>query len=110
MLLAPLRPAPLGIVVQLRLSGTVDTARSNAPLGTTKKENMRNFKRDKVWELSHQLVLRICRITSAFPDSEKYAMFSQMRRAVYFIPSNFAEDSGRKSEKEFNRFIQISLG
>ncbi|MFV0555145.1 MAG: four helix bundle protein [Mangrovibacterium sp.] len=71
---------------------------------------MRNFKRYKVWELSHQLVLKIYRITSSFPDNEKYAMVSQMRRAAYSIPSNFAEGSGRDSDKEFNRFIQISQG
>ena len=33
-----------------------------------------------------------------------------MQRAAYSIPSNFAEGCGRGSDKEFDRFIQISLG
>ncbi len=33
-----------------------------------------------------------------------------MQRAAYSIPSNFAEGCGRHYDKDFDRFIQISLG
>ena len=33
-----------------------------------------------------------------------------MQRAAYSIPSNFSEGCGRGSDKDSNRFIQISLG
>jgi four helix bundle protein len=33
-----------------------------------------------------------------------------MRRSAISIPSGFAEGSGRSSEKEFDRFLDISLG
>ncbi|WP_067148919.1 four helix bundle protein [Pseudotamlana agarivorans] len=71
---------------------------------------MRNFKKYHVWELSHQLTLEVYRLTQAFPNSEKYQLISQMQRAAYSIPSNFCEGCGRKSDKEFSRFIQICLG
>lgn len=71
---------------------------------------MRNFKKYDIWKLSHQLTLEIYHITKNFPNSEKYQLISQMQRAAYSIPSNFSEGAGRHSDKEFNRFIQISLG
>lgn len=33
-----------------------------------------------------------------------------MQRAAYSIPSNISEGAGRTSDKEFNRFLQMSLG
>ena len=33
-----------------------------------------------------------------------------MQRAAYSIPSNTSEGAGRSSDKEFNRFLQFSLG
>lgn len=71
---------------------------------------MRNFKNYEVWKLSHGLVLKIYELVSEFPDEEKFAMVSQMKRAAYSVSSNFAEGCGRMSDKEFNRFLQISLG
>ena len=71
---------------------------------------MRDFSKYDVWKLSHELVLRVYKITSSFPDSEKYQLISQMQRAAYSIPSNFSEGCGRGSDKDFNRFVQISLG
>ncbi len=71
---------------------------------------MRDFKKYDVWEVSHNLVLQVYELTSRFPVSEKYQLISQMQRAAYSIPSNFAEGCGRESDKDFNRFIQIRLG
>ncbi|TQD40752.1 four helix bundle protein [Haloflavibacter putidus] len=71
---------------------------------------MRDFNKYEVWKLSHQLTIKIYELTANFPDSEKYQMVSQMRRAAYSIPANFCEGCGRNSDKDFNRFVQISLG
>lgn len=71
---------------------------------------MRNFKNYEIWKMSHQLTLEIYRITKDFPSSERYQIISQMQRAAYSIPSNIAEGCGRKSDKDFNRFLQIALG
>lgn len=71
---------------------------------------MRDFKKYDIWEVSHNLVLQVYELTSRFPVSEKYQLISQMQRAAYSIPSNFAEGCGRESDKDCNRFIQISPG
>lgn len=71
---------------------------------------MRDFRKYDVWILSHALVLKVYKITSEFPNSEKFQLTSQMQRAAYSIPSNFCEGCGRDSDKDFNRFVQIALG
>ncbi len=52
----------------------------------------------------------VYKITSSFPDSEKYQLVTQMQRAAYSIPSNFSDGCGRETDKDFNRFVQIALG
>ena len=37
-------------------------------------------------------------------------MRSQITRAVISIPSNIAEGSSRSSQKDFKRFLEVSLG
>ncbi|HET6423551.1 MAG TPA: four helix bundle protein [Planctomycetaceae bacterium] len=48
--------------------------------------------------------------TSTFPADERFGLTSQMRRAAVSISSNIAEGSGRSSDIEFNRFIEIAYG
>lgn len=63
-----------------------------------------------VWKYSMDLVEEIYTISSKFPDNERYGLTSQIRRAAISIPSNIAEGSGRKSDKELIQFISIALG
>ncbi len=70
---------------------------------------MRNYKNFKVWLISHELVLKIYReILPGFPESEKYGLSSQIRRAAYSIPLNIVEGCGRSSEKEFAHFLDFT--
>ncbi|WP_027136918.1 four helix bundle protein [Gaetbulibacter saemankumensis] len=63
-----------------------------------------------VWKSGMDLVELVYKVTSVFPDDERYGLTSQMRRAAISIPSNIAEGCGRKSDKELNQFISIALG
>lgn len=53
---------------------------------------------------------KIYHLTSSFPESEKFGLTNQLRRASVSIPSNIAEGSSRASNKDFSRFLEITLG
>jgi len=71
---------------------------------------MPDFKRLAVWKSSHELVLQIYRQTASFPRHELFGLISQMRRAAVSIPGNIAEGRGRDTDREFARYITMSLG
>ncbi len=63
-----------------------------------------------VWQKAHALTIAIYSITQSFPDSEKYNLLSQLRRAATSIPTNIVEGHDRNSSKEFTHFLYISRG
>lgn len=71
---------------------------------------MRDFKKFEVWQLSHQLTLKIYTSTKNFPKEEIFGLTSQIRRSFASIGYNISEGSGRNSDKEFANFINIALG
>ena len=71
---------------------------------------MRNFRELDIWNLSRELVKEIYFLMKIMPDEEKYGLTSQIKRSVISIPSNIAEGCAKKSNKDFSRFLEISLG
>ena len=57
-----------------------------------------------------EIVDNVYTMTRDFPKNELYGMTSQIRRCVVSIPSNIAEGCSRSSDKELNRFLEISIG
>lgn len=55
------------------------------------------------------LVTNIYQLVSYLPSSERYGLVNQMRRAAVSVPSNIAEGFGRRSDKDFSRFLNISM-
>ncbi len=69
-----------------------------------------NYKDLDCWKLAMELVNSVYSITSTFPGVEKFALRTQMNRAVISIPSNIAEGCARNSDKDIVKFLYIALG
>src|SRR5688572_8070671 len=69
---------------------------------------MQDFRDLKVWQKAHEAVLQIYRATQSFPDTERYGLTSQIRRAAVSVPANIAEGSVRSSDADFARFLHIA--
>ena len=71
---------------------------------------MHRFKDLEIWRLSRKFCSDIYEATQNFPETEKFGITNQLRRASVSIPSNIAEGCSRKSNKDFSRFLEIAIG
>lgn len=71
---------------------------------------MHNFRKLNIWLRSVELVTDIYRLTNTFPSYERFGLKSQMQDAAVSCPSNIAEGSAKSSNKDFARFLEMSLG
>lgn len=69
-----------------------------------------SFEKLEVWNEAKEFTKVIYTLTAAFPDSEKFGLVSQLRRASVSICSNIAEGSSRKSYKEKAHFTTLAFG
>ncbi len=71
---------------------------------------MFNFEKLIAWQRATDLADLIYSETKSFPDSERFGLTSQMRRASVSVSSNIAEGSSRTSKVGFARFVEIAGG
>lgn len=62
------------------------------------------------WQRAMELAERVYAIAADLPESERFALSQQLRRAAVSVPSNIAEGYGRHSRKEFVKFLRIARG
>ena len=67
-----------------------------------------SFEKLDVWNDARYFVKEIYKITSNFPEKEKFGLSSQLQRAYVSIVSNIAEEVSRNSVKEQIRFVEIA--
>ena len=70
--------------------------------------NKFSFEKLLFWDEIRSLVKHIYKVTSFFPEDEKFGLVSQMRRASISISSNIAEGTSRTSSKDQAYFSQIA--
>jgi four helix bundle protein len=64
----------------------------------------------EVFKKGHQLTIETYKITESFPQSEKFGLVSQMRRAAASMPANLIEGSQKLSRTEYRHFVSIAKG
>ncbi|MFW3173759.1 four helix bundle protein [Xanthomonas phaseoli] len=70
----------------------------------------RPHERLTVWRDAMSLVEAVYRLSHDFPDSERFGLTAQMRRAAISIPSNIAEGAARRSTAEYLRYLSMARG
>jgi len=63
-----------------------------------------------VWQESMSLVEDVYRLTTHFPQDERFGLTMQLRRAAVSIPSNIGEGARRRRARSFRHFVEIALG
>ncbi len=71
---------------------------------------VRTFRDLIAWQKAMGLAKEIYQITANLPDTERFGLMSQMRRAAISIPSNIAEGHGRESRTDYLRFLRVARG
>lgn len=78
---------------------------------TTRTEELKgSFKSLVIWQRAVELSLAIYKLTVSFPDSEKFGLVNQLRRASVSVASNIAEGYGRSSRGEYLQFLGHARG
>ncbi len=64
----------------------------------------------EVYKQSYALTLEAYKISKELPESERFNLISQIRRAALSVHLNIAEGSSRKSTQERKRYYEIARG
>ena len=74
------------------------------------RDSMRNFRVWDIYKDGMTFVKEIYLLTQDLPKEEVYGLSSQIRRAAVSIVNNISEGAAKSSSKDFNRFLEMSLG
>jgi four helix bundle protein len=71
---------------------------------------IRSYRDLDVWRLAIEHTLRVYEIADRLPQTERYELSGQMRRAGVSVPSNIAEGHARRRPKPYLNHVEIALG
>lgn len=70
----------------------------------------RNHNELEIYKQAYEFALEIYKATAGFPKEEMFGITSQLRRAASSIGANISEGCGRRTDKDFIRFLHIARG
>lgn len=71
---------------------------------------MRKHEELRAWQKAMMLAELVYGYTDSLPETERYGLSSQMRRAAVPVASNIAEGAARGSDADFVRFLYMARG
>lgn len=71
---------------------------------------MFRFEKLDAWQYAVDLADVIYQVSRSFPSDERFGLTNQIRRASVSISANIAEGSGRISDRDNLRFVEIAYG
>ena len=71
---------------------------------------IKRFRDLVAWKKAYSLGLATYKLTWNFPDHERFALASQLRRGAVSVASNIAEGYGRGGRSDYLRFLKIARG
>jgi four helix bundle protein len=71
---------------------------------------VQSFKELVVWQRAIETSLAIYKLNASFPDSERFGLTNQLRRASVSVASNIAEGYGRATKGEYVQFLGHARG
>jgi four helix bundle protein len=73
-------------------------------------KEIQSFRDLIVWQKAMDLCCQVYEISTLFPDSERFGLTSQLRRACVSVPSNIAEGYGRGRTQDYLRYLDVARG
>ncbi|HJU43127.1 MAG TPA: four helix bundle protein [Vicinamibacterales bacterium] len=71
---------------------------------------IRDHRRLDAFKLADEMAVRVYAATTDFPRAETYGLRAQVRRAAVSGATNIVEGCARDSDREYVRFLEVSLG
>ncbi len=71
---------------------------------------MADFKKLRVWTKAHALALNAERVAAEIRNAAHKPLRSQLNRAAMSIPTNIVEGRGKKTDRDFARYLGYALG
>jgi four helix bundle protein len=70
---------------------------------------VQDFKHIRAWQRAHALAIALHKVAGSFSRAGHAHLRSQLTRAADGVPANIAEGCGAATNKEFARFLDISI-
>ena len=70
---------------------------------------MQDYHQLEIWRRAMDYTVEIYRFTAQLPDTERFNLTSQLRKAAASVPLNIAEGAGCGGQSEIVRFLTHSL-
>jgi four helix bundle protein len=66
---------------------------------------LQDYHQLNIWQRAMAYAVEIYRFSAEFPDTERYNLTAQLRRAATSVPLNIAEGCGCPTSREFAQFL-----